>query len=249
MPGVFHQPTLARSLSAMWRHQMGLASNQQLVISNRKGQPILCTGLQPGSNPPAWGLGLLRQNFRGRAAFFGEQEGPTTTPGTTALYFYAADGQTVLVKVTENGISVRNPSTGVMTRVSAPQSKDVGTELTTSSTTFVTLGGPAVSVSVGPSGRALVVPSAVVGIDGGASSSYWQGIVGVQVDGAGTTLELVQVSENPVSGSVNPLQVTGTNAYLWSGLSEGSHTFRCLYRSTNGQAVHFTVNSLFVIPY
>lgn len=75
-------------------------TQQQMILSNLKGQPIMALGLQPGSNPAEWGLGLLRQTFRGRAAFFGE-----SSTGATAVKFYAADGSTVLIEVNDAGLT------------------------------------------------------------------------------------------------------------------------------------------------
>ncbi|MGH9088907.1 MAG: hypothetical protein ACRDYZ_12495, partial [Acidimicrobiales bacterium] len=146
------------------------------------------------------------------------------------------------------GLSVRNAA-GKMARVSAPVADNVLTGLSTSSTTFATLSGPSVTVTVGAAGQALVIASSEVGIDGGTTANYKQGFVGVQLDG-GTTETLIGVSQSPDKSSyVTGIQVTGTNAYLWTGLSQGSHTFKCLYLSKNGQTIHFSLNSLIVIPY
>lgn len=154
------------------------------------------------------------------------------------------------------GVAVWDATTQKFHRVSPPQTDSVPTELNTASTSFVTIGGPQVTATVGEAGSALVIPSSVVGIDGGSGvpNSPWQGFVGVMRDGALTSAKaLIGVSVNVLSISgtdyVLPIQQTATNPYLWTGLAQGSHTFRCVYRSVFGQAIHFSANSLVVIPY
>lgn len=252
MPGVNYHPgnggQLAQILAGYGNRIRALETQQQMVLSNLQGQPIMALGLQPGSNPAEWGLGLLRQTFRGRAAFFGE-----TSTGTTAVRFYAADGQTVLAEVSDVGLQVRNPSTGVMTRVSPPQESFVGSELSTTSTSYATLGGPMVTVTVSAAGRALVLPSAIIGIGGAATTStYWQGIVGVELDGFETESLLAASTTTVTIGGTRRavgIQATCSNSYMWNNLSAGSHRFRLVYKSTLGQTVHFSFNSLIVIPY
>src|SRR5579875_3863143 len=74
-------------------------------------------------------------------------------------------------------------SNGTCYYLRTPAEASLATELTTSSTSWVDLGGPSVTATVGPSGKALIAVGAVIGIDGGSSTQPWMGQMSVGIDG------------------------------------------------------------------
>lgn len=140
-------------------------------------------------------------------------------------------------------------SNGTCYYLRTPVEASLATELTTSSTSWVDLGGPSVTATVGPSGNALVSLGAIIGIDGGASTQPWMGQMSVTVDGTVSSIRPVSMSVSPINGVVPGIQSTGSNTLLLSGLAPGTHTFTAVYRAPYGQPVHFSNPSIVVIPY
>lgn len=154
------------------------------------------------------------------------------------------------------GAAVYTAASGKFHRVNPPQADSHTPEISTTSTSWVTLGGPEVTVTVGEAGEALAFAGAIVGIDGGsfASAQSAQGAIGVSIDGNTAGAQWVASGSTTtldIGGSfyLVPLQLTCSNPYLFGGLTQGSHTFRVVYRSRFGQSIHFSTSSLVVIPY
>lgn len=101
MPGVNpdNSNLLPHYLAQMNNRIRALETQQQLIISNLKGQPVIAFGLQPGSNPAEYGMGLLRQTFGSKAAFFGE-----SATGAVGIKFYGTTGK-VLIEVNGTGLT------------------------------------------------------------------------------------------------------------------------------------------------
>jgi hypothetical protein len=92
MPGVAGGPGDFGAIFAQMAARLrALETQQQSIISNAQGQPIVSVGLQPGSNPAEYGIGVLSQAFGSPLAFFGENAN-----GNVGLYFYNSAGELVL---------------------------------------------------------------------------------------------------------------------------------------------------------
>lgn len=215
-----------------------LETQQQLVISNLQGEPVMVTGLQPGSNPPRWGFGLLRKAFKSVAAFFGENE-----TGTVAVWFYGATGA-ALVKLDETGLHYFTPA-GTHSETLFPVASHYhnGT-LTTTSTTPVSLPtSPTVTATVGKSGDALVTVSAFIGMTGAYTSSIY-----LTIDG--TTHGQWCAASSSAGG---PIGLNSTTVRRLSdigiALTPGSHTFALAYASSNSaNSAKFSAIGLVVQP-
>jgi hypothetical protein len=140
-------------------------------------------------------------------------------------------------------------------QVQAPSQGSWSTEFDTTSESWIYNGtsGPATTVQVGQSGRALVIASAIIGIDGGIDQTvYWQGLIGVSPGAASAATGIASMSVSPLPGGseVTPsIQSTACGSALFSGLTPGPVTFTMAYMSANGQTVRFTGSNLVVIPY
>lgn len=103
-----------------------LATQQNGVTTNLQGQPILVMGMVPGSDPPAYGLQVVNQNFGSSLAFFGQDSN-----GDVALQFFDVNGNLrmqidtaglhqynssgdELMLLDENGITIYNSSGDVL---------------------------------------------------------------------------------------------------------------------------------------
>lgn len=96
------------------RYRMAaLETQQQSIISNLQGQPVVAFGLSPGSNPAQYGIQLLAQAFGSEVAFFGED-----ATGATALKFRNASGG-VQVQVDVNGLHFYDGSGHEVVRIDA----------------------------------------------------------------------------------------------------------------------------------
>src|SRR6185312_9108452 len=97
------------------------------------------------------------------------------------------------------------------------------------------LGGPAVTVTIGASGNALVT------VTGGIlPTSGKQAYMGIEVDSAATS------DTNALISDTNFLQASAT--YVITGLTAGSHTFTVQYRTNGGGAASFSNRTLVVTP-
>lgn len=271
MPGVNYDTSgwqqLAQQISNQNNRLRALETQQQMILSNLQGQPIMSLGLQPGSNPPQWGLGLLRKNFAGRAAFFGED-----ATGAVAVKFFAANGRTVLLEVTatgltgynlsgtkevqvgalgssQYGLAVRGP-TGLMQRVGGVGHgyvQTTGLGQSTTSLTWATLAtpGPSVTCTIGTSGQALIMMAAYMGV---AGATYNNGVyAGVKIDG--TTPGGVGNPRLTMNTVRSGMGGTYSQSYMVTGLSPGSHTFLMRYEvAVSGTTGFYNTRSLVVWP-
>ena len=156
-----------------------LETQQQSVISNMKGQPVLAFGLSPGSDPPQWGLQLLGQAFGTEVGFLGED-----AAGNTALKFRNSAGD-VVVQIDVTGVHIYNTS---------------GTEIVTLDASGLTAGGVTVNAS-GLTAGPVTLTSAGLAAGGGVEVNA----NGLAVYN-GSTLE-VQVGEVSSSPSIYGLAV------------------------------------------
>lgn len=120
----------------------------------------------------------------------------------------------------------------------------VSTQQTTSSATYANLAttGPAVTVTIGSSGMALVCPYAHIAGDTLANTPY----MGVDVSGA-TTLSANDNLALGYSTSSSSGQFAGA-VHLYSGLNPGSNTFTSKYRRGGSGSGYFSNRRLAVIP-
>ena len=161
-----------------------LETQQQSVISNLQGEPVLATGLSPGSNPAQWGIQLLSQAFGSEVSFYGED-----AAGLSCLRFRNSAGD-VVVQIDVNGVHLYNTS---------------GTEIVTLNANGLTAGGVTVNASGLTAGGVTVNSS---GLTAGPVTLTSAGLAaggGVEVNASGlevyngATLEVQagQISSSP----------------------------------------------------
>lgn len=90
MPGTWEPPTLATILRSHHQTIRAIVSQQQSVVSNLDGVPVMVTGRIPGSDPSSYGIQFVDPTSHVPVAFFGEDG--TLGPG---LFFYGTTGQLV----------------------------------------------------------------------------------------------------------------------------------------------------------
>lgn len=117
----------------------------------------------------------------------------------------------------------------------------IATSETTTSATMadLTTPGPAVTLNVGGSGKALVVVSAY-SFNSGANESY----VGFAVSGASTVAAAIETGST-VNGGATAQNFSYTK--LLTGLTPGSNTFTAKYAASAGTAT-FRTRLITVIP-
>jgi hypothetical protein len=137
-------------------------------------------------------------------------------------------------------------STGAITAIAADgtvtcggtgaTSATVAGQQQTNNTSYSSLGGgPAVTVTIGASGSALVTVTGAITPTLGNSA-----FMGFAVDaGAASDTEALAISNDFAQASAT---------YLVTGLSAGSHTFTAKYRVSGGTNAQFANRSLIVIP-
>lgn len=236
---------------AAWENRLrAQETQQQLVIVNRRGEPLMVTGFIPGSHPPRWGLAILNKKFGQLLAFFGEQEertGPTVTTGTVSLTFFTKNGVTVLVRLDATGLFVRNAKTGTYQAVSADYEETVTGKQAYSSKTWGPLPTNIVvtDVPVGPSG-AVSATMSVGYLAPGSFSSGESAWLGVAVDGAASPsgdLLIYSVGKTDGLGSSITYETKIT------GLTPGTHNFSTLAKvSTAGVAATYGGVTLTIVP-
>lgn len=125
-----------------------------------------------------------------------------------------------------------------------PVFDQVLTEDFTSSTTFVTLGGPIVTARL-PKGAAIVHGGGTLQATVAASTLQ----IGLFIDGVQfqNTMAVLNIPNNAAAQG-DPVWVTGGSTYLVSGLSPGDHTFELRYRSVTGTGANFSNRFLQVSP-
>jgi hypothetical protein len=89
MPGVYDETTLVSALASLHRKVAALSAQQQFVISNMQGQPVIAGGRIPGSDPSSYGFQFLNPATNTPLAFFGEDGS-----GDAGMYFYDESGGT-----------------------------------------------------------------------------------------------------------------------------------------------------------
>lgn len=114
------------------------------------------------------------------------------------------------------------------------------TDQTTTSTTFADLAtvGPSVTITIGPSGCALVLWRC------GLYKTAAQKFVGIDVSGANT---IAPVDNESIRKDDATFTQTQSRAKLFTGLTPGSTTFKMKYRTNSGTGNFFSRN-LTVIP-
>jgi len=125
----------------------------------------------------------------------------------------------------------------------------VATDETTSSVSFTDLAtpGPAVTVTIGSSGIAILTLSAYMYLATGSASPLAQCYLGYAASGANTTSPVLGNTlwiSNPVSGAANVGHAASRVLYL-TGLSAGSTTFTCKYATVTATA-HFSNRTILV---
>ena len=79
MPGV-NRPNdnlFPHMIARMNNRIRAMEVQQQLVISNITGDPIIVIGMQPGTTPAEWGIGVYNKAFSDRIAFAGQNSAGT----------------------------------------------------------------------------------------------------------------------------------------------------------------------------
>ena len=89
MPGVLYPNNQAFPvfLARMDQRLRALETQQHSILTNLQGQPIISFGLQPGSDPAEWGIGLLNKALGSYLGFLGEDGN-----GNVAMKFFDANG-------------------------------------------------------------------------------------------------------------------------------------------------------------
>jgi len=129
---------------------------------------------------------------------------------------------------------------GEVMAVPVPSATTVATQESTSSTSYVNLttSGPAVTVTVSSSGKALVT------LTGALNNTTGTCYMAFAVSGATTSSASDTLA---VSAGPSPEQMSAT--YLVTGLTAGSNTFTAKYRSSDGSSCQFSSRNVIVIPY
>ena len=147
----------------------------------------------------------------------------------------------------DSGMAVYSQANdGTYVEVNPPVASAASGTLSTASTSPTTLAGsPTLPVTVGASGKALIILSGTIGLS--ASSTVQQGVAQLYVDGAanGPRVE-ASLTLNTVAGG---LQATGGLPALVSGLSQGAHTLSIEYQSVYGASINFSFMQITAIPY
>lgn len=124
----------------------------------------------------------------------------------------------------------------------------VNTDQTTTSTSYTDLAtaGPAAAVTIGSSGRAIVILTArtQTGSAGGEG-----GYMGFAISGATTAAPADDQSMLVASPGAMADAVRASAAFLVTGLTAGSNTFTAKYRSISGSLISFKSRNLIVLPF
>lgn len=103
MPGVYAGPNFGGMLQAIVRRIRALETQQNMVLTNGLGQPVIVMGSPvPGTNPPQYGLQFVNPATGAPLMFVGE----TTTAGVT---FYDNTGD-IIMQITGTEIAFPTPS-------------------------------------------------------------------------------------------------------------------------------------------
>jgi hypothetical protein len=262
MPGVAGNPNLGDMMAQAFARLRALETQQQSIISNLQGQPILAFGLQPGSNPAEYGIGLLNKAFGTPLAFFGED-----AAGNVGLYYYDASGvkQSAydanglhfydssgdeVVRLDSTGLHVYNSSGVAQMNAGKLSNGDVAVEVIDASGQSNEIRPQYVSGSgteTTSSTTALAVSGTSVTATIGATGNAFVTLVGIgemngPSTGGGSAYFAVGVDGAAPTGWWSELQTNLTSAQITApvsvsrmitGLSAGSHTFECYVWSDN----------------
>lgn len=111
MPGTYEPPNLPQQIADLARKVHSLAAQQQSVISNGLGQPVIVNGRIPGSNPSEYGTQVVNPATGKALAFFGEDGS-----GNAGLFYYNGSGQK-LSQYDETGLHFYDTSGHEVTRI------------------------------------------------------------------------------------------------------------------------------------
>ena len=131
-----------------------------------------------------------------------------------------------------------------------PTGTFIHTEEFTSSTTYtdLTTPGPIVECQVGVSGNVVVSVSSYVGL-GGQAGPATQGFVGVEIDGSAPVRPLDAIIYLSVSSATAVgIASNQSSLVLVSGLTQGSHQFKMVYKTDGGITQGFANRYLQVTP-
>lgn len=137
--------------------------------------------------------------------------------GASAAYVVRAEAQTATVAANESTTSA------ALTDLATP--------------------GPAVTVTIGASGRALVILSAT--IYGNATTNYTA--MAYAVSGA-TTVAASDARRLMINPAFNGQQISASAAFVQTGLTAGSNTFTSKYNADGGGTSNFLRRHITVIP-
>lgn len=157
--------------------------------------------------------------------------------GRTARYDLNGNSQTLIVAV-GNATALTNAVT------TGASDAGVATQQTTTSTSYTDLAttGPAVTATIGASGKALVTLSAA--LQNNTSGQY--SIAAVAVSGA-TTVAAADAKGLYVSEATTALEYRMSTTYLATGLTPGQNTFTMKYKVTGGTGTYSNRNVV-VVP-
>lgn len=203
------------------------------ITLDESGNPIVVQGSQPGG---WYGLGL-----------YDTSGNLLVRLDPTGLHVYNATG----TEEVRAGLLNASPAIyglGVLPFGGA-QLQQVGgvlsalpPDITNASTsTWTNFGSPSeVTCEVSPSGLVLVT----VGGEITTSGANVEPFVGVQIDGGGTTHDLLAMSS--AGGALN---ITGGAPLLFTGLSAGTHTFQLQYKVVNPGTANFLGLQMLIQPF
>ena len=148
------------------------------------------------------------------------------------------------IESTSGGVKFPDASTQTIA-YGAPASATVAAVETTTSTSYTDLAtvGPAVTVTISATGKALVILTADIGNSVSAAGTY----MGTAVSGATTLAASDTTSLSESIAVVGPaIHISAT--YLFTGLTAGSNTFTAKYRVSTGTGTWYDRN-IIVYPY
>lgn len=167
-------------------------------------------------------------------------------PLTTKGDLYGHTTTNARVPVGTNGallVADSGASTGVSWLL--PATATVATDEATTSNTYtdLTTAGPAVTVTIGASGRALVIITAEITPSGSDDVA-----MSFAVSGA-STVSASDVRALRIQGlAVGTHKLRASATTLLTGLTAGSNTFTAKYRTSNGVSMSFANRDIAVIP-
>lgn len=202
-------------------------SNGALIITDAAGNSLIYLGQLPDATyglavyDPA-GHQLLKLDATGLAQF-DTAANPRTKLG--------------LLPNNDYGLaSYSRANDNTYTEILPAKSASVPGILSTNSASYVNLGGPSVTATVGATGNVLLTASSRIAI---TADNGW---VGISIDGGAPSDLLVAGI-----GTGNILEATALTEII-TGLSAGNHTFQMWYRVSGTATANFSANNLVVTP-